>query len=156
MRVGIRCSAHAIQGCIKKAWASDARVQEITKIVQDVAMFLRSSSRFSLRFSSNAREDILAALSNFSFAPQRFSSKERPLTRIFLFGRSIMLVLGLEVISPTSKARKDWAYQILTRLQGSTWLLIGMLADLSEVRTVDMIFWNERHCDATASASRLS
>ena len=33
MKFVIRCSAHAIQGCIKKAWASDARVQEITKIV---------------------------------------------------------------------------------------------------------------------------
>ena len=68
--------------------------------MQDVATFLRSSSRFSLRFSSKAREDILAALSNFSFAPQRFSSKERPLTRIVLVCRSTMLVLGLEVISP--------------------------------------------------------
>ena len=61
MRFVIRCSAHAIQGCIKKAWASDARVEEITKIVQEVAMFLRSSSRFSLRFSSKACEDILPA-----------------------------------------------------------------------------------------------
>ena len=109
MRFVIRCSAHAIQGCIKKAWASDVRVEEITKIVQEVAMFLRSSSRFSLRFSSKACEDILAALSNFSFAPQRFSSKERPLTRIVLFCRSITLVLGLEVVSPTSKKRSSMA-----------------------------------------------
>ena len=50
MRFVIRCSAHAIQGCIKKAWASDARVEGITKMVQDVAMFLRSLSRFSSRF----------------------------------------------------------------------------------------------------------
>jgi hypothetical protein len=156
MRFVIRCCAHAIQGCIKKAWACDAKAQKITKAVQDVATFLRSSSRFSLRFSSKAREDILAALSNFSFAPQRFSSKERPLTRIVLFGRSIMLVLGLEVVSPTSKQRKDWALQILRELTSTTWLLIGMLADLSEDCAIFLRHWDERHCDALAFSSRLS
>jgi hypothetical protein len=152
MRFVIRCCAHAIQGCIKKAWACDAKAQTITKAVQDVAMFLRSSSRFSLRFSSKAREDILAALSNFSFAPQRFSSKERPLTRIVLFGRSIMLVLGLEVVSPTSKQRKDWALQILRELTSTTWLLIGMLADVSEDYAISLRHWDERHMPSPSPA----
>ena len=67
-----------------------------------------------------------------------------------------MLALGLEVISPTSKAQKDLAYQILRQLQGSTWLLIGMLADLSEDCAVCLRLWDEQHCNVIAFASRLS
>ena len=99
----IRCSAHAAQGAIKTAWRAD----------DEVAKFLRSSSRFELRFQAKAREGILIAVSNFDFAPQLFLSKERPLTQFVLYAEAVLITLGLEVTAATSQERARWALEIL-------------------------------------------
>ncbi len=129
----LRCSAHAIQGCVKGAWECDDSVKSITKLVVcEVAKFLRSSARFSLKFKAKAEAAAcLAAVQSFSFAPQRFSSKERPLSRFVLFAKPIMECLADEV-ERGSAERKRWAQTILGALTGEAWVLIGMLADLSD------------------------
>ena len=81
--------------------------------------------------SSRSEADAISSLQNFSFAPQRFSSRERPLTRFVAFSKAVMEPLVLESHCETQK-RADWASGILKKLNGSTWVLIGMLADLSE------------------------
>ena len=117
MQFVMRCAAHGIQNVIKLAWAADAEAQRITKaVVNEVAKFLRSSSRFEANFRSKAKEagDIVTAISNFDFAPQRFSSKERPLTRMVLFADAVVTCLGLEVVSPVNAKRAQWAGKILS------------------------------------------
>ena len=153
----IRCSAHAAQGAIKTAWRADDEVQRITQtVVCEVAKFLRSSSRFELRFQAKAREGILTAVSNFDFAPQRFSSKERPLTRCVLYAEAVLITLGLEVTAATSQERAQWALEILRQLQGPTWLLIGMLADLAEDAAKFVRLFDRRDIDPIAFAQHLS
>ncbi len=85
LRFVIRCAAHAAQGAVKNAFAADDKVADVTKtVVQELASFLRHSQRFQLRFGANAHQEAMAAVRNFDFAPQRFSSTERPLTRFLL------------------------------------------------------------------------
>ena len=153
----IRCSAHAAQGAIKTAWHADEHSRRITTtVVCEVAKFLRSSSRFALRFEAKARDGILTAVSNFDFAPQRFSSKERPLTRFVLYANAILITLGLEVTAPSSAERSNWALEILRQLQGPTWLLIGMLADLAEDAAKFVRLLDNRDLDPIAFAENLS
>ena len=43
-----------------------------------------------------------------------------------------MECLALEVCLPTDRQRAQWAANIMQQLNGETWRLIGMLADLSD------------------------
>ena len=72
MQFVMRC----IQNVIKLAWAADAEAQRVTKVVvNEVAKFLRSSSRFEANFRSKAKEagDIVTAISKTS--PLRGSAR---------------------------------------------------------------------------------
>ena len=89
----------------------------------------------------------MAALSIFSFAPQRFSSRDRPLSRFVLLSKSVLEASCLEVVCPTSTDRKKWAQQILRDLDTSAWLLIGMLADLADDCTRFVRKLDERRSD---------
>ena len=81
------------------AWRADKDVGAITRaVVCEVAKFLRSSSRCSLRFEAATREGILTAISNFDFAPQRFAPKQRPLTRFVMYAEAVLTTLGTEAI----------------------------------------------------------
>ena len=158
LRLVLRCSAHAVQGAIKAGWAADELSDRLTKsVVQEVAKYIRSSDRFAARLTSKQVNETVAALSNFSFAPQRFGSRDRPLSRFAVFSKSILEALCLEVSCPTSASRKQWALKILNELDTSAWLMISMLADLADdctrfVRQVDqrrsdpVEFW-ERYTD---------
>ena len=133
LRLVLRCSAHAVQGGIKAGWAADELSNHLTKtIVSEVAKYIRSSERFAARVSAKEANEAVAALTNFSFAPQRFSSKERPLSRFVVFAKAIIESLCIEVASPTSASRKLWAQKILRELDTSAWLSIAMLADLAD------------------------
>jgi hypothetical protein len=144
----LRCSAHAIQGAIKAGWQADELSNRVTRtLVQEVAKYIRSSDRFAARVSAKALNETVAALSNFSFAPQRFSSRDRPLSRFVLFSKSVLEALCLEVVCPTSADRKKWAQQILRDLDTSAWLLIGMLADLADDCTRFVRKLDERRSD---------
>lgn len=46
---------------------------------------------------AKAASEAIAAVTNFSFAPQRFSSREKPLSRFVMFATSIIECLSLEV-----------------------------------------------------------
>ncbi len=153
----LRCSAHAVQGCMKKAWAVDEDVVRITKSVSAVAAFIRSSPRFADRQWERASRELrgIAAISNFSFAPQRFSSKEKPLVRFVLFARPLMEVLAEEAERTSTPARAKWAWQILSELNGATWITIGMLADLASDCTDFLRKWDRGAPDVIAFSSRL-
>ena len=71
-------------------------------------------------------------LDDFSFAPQRFSSRDKPLSRFVAFAQPILEVLAAEVVDPTSSSRKAWAQRILRLLDSTAWCMIGMLADLAD------------------------
>ena len=110
-------------------------MSDLTKtVVQEVAKYIRSSPRFASAFRGKVEssESMVAAVENFSFAPQRFASKERPLTRFVLFAGPVLEILGTEVHSPTSASRKQWAQKILRKLDRVAWCTIGMLADLAD------------------------
>ena len=155
LRLVLRCSAHAVQGGIAAGWKADPLSNDLTKsVVQEVAKYARHSERFAARLTAKQASAAVAALSNFSFAPQRFSSRERPLTRFCVFAESILEALALEVTVPTSKERKQWAQRILQKLDTSAWVCISMLADLADdcsqfCRTCDerrldpVQFWQE-------------
>ena len=147
MRFVVRCGAHAIQGAVKTAWTADGEAAEVTRVMTEVGKFLRSSSRFALRFGSKAQEEAVAAVLNFNFAPQRFCSKERPLTRAVHFARSVMLALGIEVTAPTSPERRQWALDLVRKMNGPFWTLVGMLADLSEDCAVFLRKFDEKYLD---------
>ena len=99
-----RCAVNGIQSVIKVAWSIDAEAQRFMKavVVSDGSKLLRRSSRFEATSRSKAKApgDIVTAISNFDFAPHRFSSKERFLTRMVLFADVVVTCLGLEVVSP--------------------------------------------------------
>lgn len=143
LKVVLRCSAHGVQGAIQAGWQSDPLSHELTKsIVQEVAKYVRTSDRFAARMTAKQATEAIAELSNFSFAPQRFSSRDRPLSRMVVFSKAILEALVLEVTSPTSPERKVWAQKILRRLDSCAWVTIAMLADLADdctrfVRTCD-------------------
>lgn len=133
LRLVLRCSAHAIQGAIKAGWAADELSCRLTKtLVQEVAKYVRSSDRFAALLNAKQVNETVASLTNFSFAPQRFSSRDRPLSRFVTFSRSILEALCTEVAAPTSSERKAWAIRILEQLDTSAWLCIAMLADLAD------------------------
>ena len=155
MKFVLRCGAHGIHGAVRSAWHTDVAVQDVTRIMQEVGKFLRSSSRFELRFGSKAREEAVAAVLNFDFAPQRFGSKERPMTRGVHFARSIMLVLGLEVTAPTSPGRRKWAQDLLENMCGTFWTMVGMLADLSEDCAIFLRKFDEKYLDAMSFQGHL-
>ena len=150
MAVVLRCATHAISGALKAGWAADLTAKQVTKeVVQEVAKYVRSSERFAMTVGAKAAEGLIAELENFSFAPQRFSSRDRPLTRFVVFGVAVMEALALEVDIPTSAERAKWARSLLRQLTSETWCVIGMLADLCDdcarfvhrldVRTLDPI-----------------
>lgn len=133
LRLVLRCSAHGVQGAIQAGWKADELSMKLTKtLVQEVAKYIRTSDRFAARVTQKQQEKAIAALTNFSFAPQRFSSRERPLARFVVFAEAILEALALEVSSPTSQERKMWATRILDQLDTSAWLCIAMLADLAD------------------------
>ena len=59
---------------MKIGWSADGTGQRVTKmVVQEVAKYIRSSERFAALVESCAsRQEAVAAVTNFSFAPQRF------------------------------------------------------------------------------------
>jgi len=132
MCVVLRCSAHAANGAIKAGWNADERARELTTAIQNVAKFLRSSPRFCGILGAKGAAEAIAVCENFSFAPQRFSSKDRPLSRFVLYAKPILEALALEVRQPVSPKRQRWARDILRKLDGAAWVAIGMLADLSD------------------------
>ena len=156
MKFVIRCGAHSVHGAVKNAWGCDARVKEVTELIQEVGKFLRHSSRFELRFGAKAREEVTAVVQNLDFAPQRFCSKERPLTRVVHFAHAIMLSLALEVTAPTSPERRKWAHTLLQKLNGPTWMLVGMLVDLSQDCNVFLRKFDEAQVDPLAFQSHLA
>ncbi len=124
-------------------------------IVEEVAKCVRSSDRFAMRVGAKAAQDVVAELDNFSFAPQRFGSRERPLSRFVVFGVAVMEAMALEVDIPTDPNRARWAASIFRRLDSSAWTMIGMLADLSDdcVRFVRRL--DERRLDPVQAAIAL-
>ena len=156
MMAVLRCAAHAVVGAMKAGWEANPLAKKLTRcIVQEVAKYIRSSERFAGHVSSKSLTEAVAALENFSFAPQRFASKERPLTRFVVFAKAIMESLALEVCIPTDRKRKAWAENILKELDGVAWTLIGMLADLSEDCTRFVRKLDERHLDPIEAAIAL-
>lgn len=90
-RFVLRCSAHSVQSAVGAGFSADPVASELSKSVAgEVAKFVRSSPRFAARLSEKQREATVAALTNFSFAPQRFASKERPLSRITVFAEHVV------------------------------------------------------------------
>ena len=73
----LRCGVHAVVGAMKIGWNADATGQRVTKkVVQEVAKYIHSSECFSELVGSLAsRQEAVAAVTNFSFAPQRFFSE---------------------------------------------------------------------------------
>ena len=121
------------KGAIKTGWDSDETAQRLTKmVVQETAKYIRSSERFALRVGAKAAAEAVAVVSNFSFAPQRFGSRERPLSRFVMFAKPLLEALALEVAVPTCASRKAWAQSILRQLDSGAWCMIAMLADLAD------------------------
>eukprot|EP00969_Alexandrium_andersonii_P095846 4232796-Alexandrium_andersonii.AAC.1 len=80
-----------VQAAVRNAWRAGDEVAQVTPtIVEEVAKFLRSSESVRQRFGKQAQEEALAAVSNFSFAPQRWTSKERSFSAFVLFGSAVM------------------------------------------------------------------
>ena len=156
MKFVVRCGAHGVHGAVKSAWRTNEKVQQVTHTMQEVGKFLQTSSRFELRFGSKAREEAMAAVSNFGWAPQRFCSTERPMTRSVHFARPVMLALGLEVTAPTSPERRKWAQALVSNMDGSFWMLVGMLADLSENCTIFLRKFDEKFLDGICFQARLA
>jgi hypothetical protein len=156
MKFVVRCGAHGVHGAVKNAWDANAKAADVTRTMQEVGIFLRSSSRFELRFGSKAQEEAVSAVLNFDFAPQRFCSKERPMTRGVHFARSVMLVLGLEVTAPTSPERRKWAQELVQKMDGPFWTLVGMLADLSEDCAMFLRKFDEKYFDAISFQGHLT
>lgn len=155
MMAVLRCSAHAFICALKAAWEANALAKRATKIVQEVAKYIRSSERFAARVGAKAADEVVASVENFSFAPQRFSSKERPLTRFVVFVQPLMECLALEVCIPTSSARKKWSIAILEELNGKTLTMIAMLADLSDDCSRFIRKLDEREIDPVRAALAL-
>ena len=152
----LRCSTHAVVSAIEKGWEADETAQRITTtVVQEVAKYIRSSERFALSVGVKAHSEAVAAVTNFSFAPQRFASRERPLTRFVLFAKAVIEALGFEAAVPTSKSRQKWAVKILAELDGPTWTMIGMLADLSDDCARFVALLDERELDPIDFATAL-
>ena len=87
-------------------------------LAEDVAKYLRSSDRFKQRFNVVEQRELLAVVTNFSFAPQRWSSVTNSTCRMALFMTSVMTTIGLEVLLPTSNKRRQWATDLVAKMNG--------------------------------------
>ena len=117
---------------MRDAWRADTEVRRLTRdVVDEVAKFLRHSSRFQLRFGVRQQGEIMEAVQNFNFAPQRFGSRADSLGRLILFIRPVLEVLADEVENPASSDRRAWALRIVRELTSDNLLLLGMLADFA-------------------------
>ena len=129
----LRCVAHMATSAMEAGWKADPLVTEIqTQVVQEVAKYLRHSERFAQIAQAKADQQEIHVLANFAFAPHRFGSIERPLSRFLVLGKSVLEALAFDYEFHSQQSRRTWAQQILRQLQGETWLLIGMMADLAD------------------------
>ena len=78
------------------------------------------------------------------------------MTRGVHFARSVMLVLGLEVTAPTSPKRRKWASELVQKMDGPFWTLVGMLADLSEDCAIFLRRFDEKYLDAISFQGHLA
>lgn len=98
-----------------------------------LAKFVTVSDRVRCRFRELQKEDGVAILSHFGWAPQRFASRSVPYGRIAMRLKEAFDLLEHEVTKTQGK-RRDYAKHLLENLSGphTGRLLIGaMLADLS-------------------------
>ena len=72
-----------------------------------------------------------------------------------MFGRAVMECLSLEVCIPTSPERVKCASRIMKELSGETWIMIGMLADLSDDCMTYVRKLDEREVDPVEAACAL-
>ena len=90
-RLVLRCGAHVINGAIKAGWSADELTADLTRsVVQEVAKYIRSSERFAALVTAKHASETRTELANFSFAPQRFSSRDRPLSRFVVCSKVIL------------------------------------------------------------------
>ena len=61
----------------------------------------------------------------------------------------------MEVCIPTSTERAKWASRIMKELSGETWIMIGMLADLSDDCMMYVRKLDEREVDPVEAACAL-
>jgi len=149
----LRCAAHSVHGCLRDAWRADTEVQRLTKnVVEEVAKFLRHSPRFQLRFGARQQGEIMEAVQNFNFAPQRFGSRAGSLGRFVLFIRPVMEVLADEVENPSSAARRAWALRIVHEMTSDNLHLLGMLADFAADCVSFLRRFDRRDIDPFSSA----
>ena len=142
-----------MHGCMRDAWRADVEVQRLTKtVVEEVAQFLRHSPRFQLRFAVRQQTEILEAVQNFNFAPQRFGSRADSLGRFVLFIRPVLEVLADEVENPSSAAKRAWALGIIRELSSENVLLLGMLADFATDCVSFLRHFDRRDIDPFSSA----
>ena len=97
-----------------------------------VSKFLVTSTRFRASFQEGAAADALSALKHFGWAPQRRSSKARPLRNFTLRLRHTLSTLARETEDGAIAENKAFARQVVDELGGDEshrLLLAGIMAD---------------------------
>ena len=124
---------HALVG--KWATAGDEEIELVEGLLVNdkinVAKFLTTSERFRSKFKDESIKDGLAPLEHFGWAPQRRSSKARPLRNFTVRLRQIFAALGIEADNGRTE-RRAFAHKVIVELGGvhsDRLLLAGFLAD---------------------------
>ena len=147
----LKDTAHASMLVLKRAFEEDEEVAAVDALLvsgkqpPSSSKFLSTSPRFRARMQEEEMEECLQVLCHFGWAPQRFSSRARPLGRVAMRLRCMFTVLAEEAETSDAK-RKQWAQRLLQELGGenSPRILLGaLLADLTHehlrwVRTADL------------------
>ena len=137
--------SHALVG--KWATAGDEEIELVEGLLvngeQSVSKFLFQSTRFRASFQEESAAECEAMLEHFGWAPQRRSSKARPLRNFAIRLRATFTAIAREAEESTHKDFKALARQVLDDLSGDhsdRLLLAGLMADYRW----EMFTWNAK------------
>eukprot|EP00959_Pyramimonas_sp_CCMP1952_P109922 2299311-Pyramimonas_sp.AAC.1 len=149
----VKVLLHAAQGNAEVALVENLLVSG--KKPPSLAKFVTTSDVFRRRFGDAQQKDAVALCTNLGWAPQRYTSRARPLARMSRRWRSIWAALEEEAAS-TSK-RADDARHLMAELGGVNsprLLLGGMLADIA-AEHYDWVAGGDRsHPDPSTAVDR--
>lgn len=132
-------TSHANILALKRAFSGDDEVEAVDRLLvsgkspPSLAKFLSTSARFRELFKEECQADCVTGLKHFGWAPQRFTSKSRPYSRLAIRLRQAFSTVAAES-EGSDPQRREWAAHLLLQLGGQSSMrlvLAGLLADLA-------------------------
>ena len=147
--------SHSGVKLLPHALAADEEVSLVERLLLAVAKFLSTSDVFRRRFGDSLLKSTVAWVQNFGWAPQRYTSRSRPLSREARRWDPIFESLCEEAGSAGERGQNAWhLVRELSGVNSPRLLLGGMLTDIA-VEHYDWVAGGDKlHPDPTTATDR--